>query len=124
MQPFLHRTASTSAATCVRYPGYPLTFQALISEGERVKKRELLHLHMLMFHIRMYCEGITHDEIRTGRYNSLGISPLHIHKDKNAHKEALLTLGDEIVSQIPGRALPAAGCFPKAAFLPLAAAEL
>ena len=88
-----------------------------------MKKRELLHLHMLMFHIRMYCEGITHDEIRTGRYNSLGISPLHIHKDKNAHKEALLTLGDEIVSQIPGRALPAAGCFPKAAFLPLAAAD-
>ena len=71
-----------------------------------MQKEELLHLHMLMIHIKKYYEGITNDEIRTERYNSLEISPVHIHKDKKAHKDALLTLGDEIVSHIHGQTLP------------------
>jgi hypothetical protein len=75
-------------------------------EGDSVQKEELLHLHMLMIHIKKYYEGITNDEIRTVRYNSLEISPVHIHKDKKAHKDALLTLGDEIVSHIHGQTLP------------------
>ena len=86
-----------------------------------MRKRELLHLHMLMFHIRMYCEGLSHDEVRTERYNLLGTFPLHIHKDKNAHKEALLTLGGEIVSHIHGPARPVVTCFHETA-LPLPAA--
>jgi hypothetical protein len=57
---------------------------------------------MLMIHIKKYYEGITNDEIQTNRYNSLTISPVHIHKDKKAHKEALLVLGDEIVTHIHG----------------------
>lgn len=57
---------------------------------------------MLMIHIKKYYEGITNDEIQTDRYNSLTISPVHIHKDKKAHKEALLVLGDEIVTHIHG----------------------
>jgi hypothetical protein len=65
-----------------------------------VQKEELLHLHMLMIHIKKYYEGISHEEVHTDRYNSLEISPVHIHKDKKAHKDALLTLGDEIVSHI------------------------
>ena len=56
-----------------------------------------------MIHIKKYYEGITNEEIPTERYNSLEISPLHIHREKNAHKNALLTLGDEIVSHIHGR---------------------
>ena len=71
-----------------------------------MQKEELLHLHMLMIHIKKYYEGITNDEIRTERYNSLEISPVHIHKDKKAHKDALLTLGDEIVTHIHGESLP------------------
>jgi hypothetical protein len=71
-----------------------------------VQKEELLHLHMLMIHIKKYYEGITNDEIPTSRYSSLAISPVHIHKDKKAHKEALLVLGDEIVSHIHGRRMP------------------
>lgn len=67
-----------------------------------MQKEELLHLHMLMVHIRKYYEGITHEEIDTGRYDALQISPVHIHKDKKAHKEALLTLGEEIVGHIHG----------------------
>jgi hypothetical protein len=61
---------------------------------------------MLMIHIKKYYEGISHEEIHTNRYNSLEISPVHIHKDKKAHKDALLTLGDEIVSHIHGQQLP------------------
>jgi hypothetical protein len=61
---------------------------------------------MLMIHIKKYYEGITNEEIRTERYNSLEISPVHIHKDKKAHKDALLTLGDEIVTHIHGEPLP------------------
>jgi hypothetical protein len=71
-----------------------------------VQKEELLHLHMLMIHIKKYYEGITSEEIPTNRYSSLAISPVHIHKDKKAHKEALLVLGDEIVSHIHGHRMP------------------
>ena len=71
-----------------------------------MQKEELLHLHMLMIHIRKYYEGITSEEVVTERYNSLEISPVHIHKDKKAHKDALLTLGEEIVSHIHGHRMP------------------
>ena len=67
-----------------------------------MQKEELLHLHMLMVHIRKYYENTTNEEIETERYESLEISPVHIHKDKKAHKEALLTLGEEIVTHIEG----------------------
>jgi hypothetical protein len=69
-------------------------------EGDSVQKEELLHLHMLMIHIKKYCEIITSDEIHSERYSSLEVSPGHLHKDKKAHKDALLTLGDEIVTHI------------------------
>ena len=71
-----------------------------------MQKEELLHLHMLMIHIKKYYEGITSEEIPTNRYNSLAISPVHIHKYKKAHKEALLVLGDEIVTHIHGNRMP------------------
>jgi hypothetical protein len=88
-----------------------------------VQKEELLHLHMLMFDIRRYFEGITHDEILTERYNSLEISPFHIHKDKQAHREALLTLGDEIISHIQNPALPVVNYSPETAPLLVAAEQ-
>jgi len=55
---------------------------------------------MLMIHIKKYYEGITGDEIPAKRYNSLKISPVHIHKNKKCHKDAILALGDEIVTEI------------------------
>ncbi len=58
---------------------------------------------MLMIHIRKYYEGVTGEEISTKRYASLDISPVHIHKNKKCHKDAILTLGDEIVSHIKSR---------------------
>ena len=39
-------------------------------------------------------------------YSGLEISPVHIHKDKKAHKDALLTLGEEIVSHVHGHRMP------------------
>ena len=78
---------------------------------------------MLMFHIRMYFEGITRDEFRTERYNSLAISPLHLYRDKKAHKDALLTLGDEIVSHILGQKQPLVNISHETAFPVLVAAE-
>jgi hypothetical protein len=59
-----------------------------------VQKEELLHLHMLMVHIKKYYENITNDEI------ALEISPGHIHKNKKCHKDAILALGDEIVTHV------------------------
>jgi hypothetical protein len=65
-----------------------------------VQKEELLHLHMLMVHIKKYYENITNDEIPTERYNALEISPVHIHKNKKCHEDAILALGDEIVTHV------------------------
>jgi hypothetical protein len=65
-----------------------------------VQKEELLHLHMLFIHVKKYYETITNAEIPTERYNSLDISPVHIHKNKKCHMEAILVLGEEIVSHL------------------------
>ena len=83
----------------VYLPGRVVNFE----EGESVQKEELLHLHMLMIHIKKYYEGITEEEISTDRYSSLEISPVHIHKNKKCHKDAILVLGDEIVTHIRSR---------------------
>jgi hypothetical protein len=106
--------SATSDPVACRFPDINLTKKVYLhhkkknqlAEGDSVQKEELLHLHMLMIHIKKYYEGVTNEEIGTGRYNSLEISPVHIHKDKKAHKDALLTLGDEIVTHIHGRNMP------------------
>jgi len=76
---------------------------------------------MLMIHIKKYYEGVSNEEIGTERYNSLEISPVHIHKDKKAHKDALLTLGDEIVSHINHRPVQAVNYSHESASLKVAA---
>ncbi len=53
-----------------------------------------------MMQIKKCYESVANDEIPSGRYDSLKITPLHLHKEKKAHKAALLTLGDEIVTHI------------------------
>ena len=65
-----------------------------------MQKEELLHLHMLFIHVRKYYETITNEEIQTEGYDTMHISPVHIHKNKKAHKEAILVLGQEIVDHI------------------------
>lgn len=88
-----------------------------------MQKKELLHLHMLLFSIRNYIEGITGHEILTERYNSLAITPLHIHKERNAHTDALFTLGDELVSHIHNRLPPAVNYSHESAPLPASALQ-
>jgi hypothetical protein len=87
-----------------------------------VKKEEILHLHMLMFLIKGYFKDILNDEIFTERYDSLELHPTHIHKDKIAHRDALFTLCDEIVSHVHRRKVPVIN-FAHLTALPLAAAE-
>lgn len=55
---------------------------------------------MLMIHVKKYIENITNQEISAKSYQTLEISPVHIHKNKKCHKEAILSLGDEIVTHI------------------------
>ncbi|NMA10223.1 UPF0058 family protein [Methanoculleus chikugoensis] len=65
-----------------------------------MQKEELLHLHMLLVHIRKYYESTTGEDVPTDQYNALHISPVHIHKNKVTHKKAILTLGGEIIHHI------------------------
>ncbi len=65
-----------------------------------MQKEELLHLHMLFVHVKKYYETATSEEVPTERYDTLHISPVHIHKNKKSHKEAILILGQEIVDHI------------------------
>ncbi len=65
-----------------------------------MQKEELLHLHMLMVHIKKFYESTTGESIDTSRYVGLEVSPVHIHKNKKSHKEALLVLGEEIVGRM------------------------
>jgi hypothetical protein len=58
-----------------------------------------------MMQVKKCCESIANDEIPSERYKSLEITPLHIHKEKEAHKIALLTLGDEIVTHLHKRSM-------------------
>lgn len=59
-----------------------------------------------MIHVKTYLENITSEEIPAERYTSLGTTTSHLHKDKKAHKDALLTLGDEIVTHIHRQSMP------------------
>ena len=65
-----------------------------------MQKEELLHLHMLMVHIKKFYETTTGESVDTSRYVGLEVSPVHIHKNKKSHKEALLVLGEEIVGSM------------------------
>ena len=71
-----------------------------------MQKEELLHLHMLLVQVKKYYESIDNDEIMTSKYDQLNISPVHIHKNKICHKEAILTLGEELVGYIQHNHVP------------------
>jgi hypothetical protein len=55
---------------------------------------------MLMVHIKKFYETTTGESVDTSRYVGLEVSPVHIHKNKKSHKEALLILGEEIVGSM------------------------
>lgn len=68
---------------------------------------------MLLVHVKKYYENITGEEIQTVKYDSLAISPVHIHKNKVLHKKAILTLGGEIVQHIGVNNPPIVGYSPE-----------
>lgn len=55
---------------------------------------------MLFVHVKKYYETTNSEEVPTEQYDTLHISPVHIHKNKRSHKEAILVLGQEIVDHI------------------------
>lgn len=71
-----------------------------------MQKEELLHLHMLMVQLRKYYETVAGEEITTDDYDSLAVSPVHIHRNKKCHKDAILALGTDIVAHMRGSAIP------------------
>lgn len=65
-----------------------------------MQKEELLHIHMLFVQIKKYYEHINHKTLPTEEYDALAVSPMHIHKNKNIHRIAVMTLGNEIVASM------------------------
>lgn len=62
-------------------------------------KDELIQLHTLMAQIKRHFEYMGMDyEFR--HYNSLAISPLHVHRSKAEHKQAIFVLGNDLASII------------------------
>jgi hypothetical protein len=60
-------------------------------------KDELIQLHTLMAQIKKHVEGLGAEYNFQG-YNSLSISPLHIHRSKAEHKHAIFVLGNDLAS--------------------------
>ncbi|HIP25769.1 MAG TPA: UPF0058 family protein [Archaeoglobus profundus] len=55
-------------------------------------KEEIVLLHLTLYHIKRLfeCAGIANGHFK--RYDELGIQPVHIHKSKTDHKEAIMIL--------------------------------
>ncbi len=64
-----------------------------------MKKEELLHIHMLLVQFKKYCEenGLVSD---ISKYDDLGISPFEMHRSKEEHKRAIITLCTELVTSL------------------------
>lgn len=63
-----------------------------------MQKEELLHVHMLLVQIKKYYDHINSTSMPTDEYDALGVSPMHIHKNKEMHRAAVMTLGNELVA--------------------------
>jgi hypothetical protein len=70
-----------------------------------MRKEELIHLHILLAQLKRYFEK---DNLvgEFSRYQSLQISPGHIHRSKAEHKEAIFVLGNELASMISDEGVP------------------
>ncbi|MEZ5334290.1 MAG: UPF0058 family protein [Methanolobus sp.] len=62
-------------------------------------KDELIQLHTLMAQIRKHFEQMGMNT-SFGEYDSLSISPLHIHRSKAEHKHAIFVLGTDIAAAL------------------------
>jgi len=64
--------------------------------GGNIHKEELIQLHTLMVQMKTFFEGSGKGEF--SQYQSLQISPIHVHRSKSEHKHAIFVLGKEIAS--------------------------
>ena len=60
-------------------------------------KGELIHIHMLLVQIKNYFEKLGIGE-GFPKYDSLGVKPTHVHKNKKLHKKAIFILGEELAA--------------------------
>ncbi|MCD1294490.1 metal-binding protein [Methanocella sp. CWC-04] len=68
-----------------------------------MQKEELIYLHTTLVQVKRFLEseGVEAD---FSRYESLHISPVHVHRSKTDHMNAIFVLSDEIGRAInPGR---------------------
>lgn len=64
-------------------------------------KDELIHLHSLLVEIKKYFEEQEDvEEDLFEDYESLGTSPVHIHKSKSEHKHAIFVLGEQLAENM------------------------
>ena len=61
-----------------------------------MNKEELIQLHALMVLVKDFLEQRGKGDF--SKYYSLQISPIHVHRHKYEHKDAIFTLGKEILS--------------------------
>lgn len=71
-------------------------------------KEELIHLHTLLVQVKRFLENTGHCN-NFQRYQSLHISPVHIHRSKAEHKKAIFVLGNELASIISDDGLSGPG---------------
>ncbi len=64
--------------------------------GDFIHKEELIQLHTLMVQMKKFFEEKGQGEF--SQYQSLKISPIHVHRSKAEHKHAIFILGKEIAS--------------------------
>lgn len=66
-----------------------------------MRKQELIHLHGLL----MELHGVVAEDLQVDldRYEQLAVRPTSIHKSKGDHREAVLTLSDELAASIEER---------------------
>jgi len=58
-------------------------------------KEELIHLHTLLVQVKKFFEDTGYRGNFQG-YQSLQISPVHVHRSKAEHKKAIFMLGNEL----------------------------
>lgn len=59
----------------------------------------MVEIHTLLAEFKKYCEENNFNcDFR--RYNALDISPFRVHCSKEEHKQAILVLGNELVSSL------------------------
>lgn len=69
-------------------------------------KDELIQMHTLLCQIKNFFETKEPSTTGTtcqaafGRYDDLGISPLHVHRSKQEHKRAIFVLSQELADLI------------------------